>query len=53
MDEAPLYASVLTRLVFWADLGFLPHHDRGSSKLWTHTAVGPYGRFMPRSIGPS
>jgi len=26
---------------------------RGYSKLRTHTAVGPYGRSMPRSIGPS
>ena len=26
---------------------------RGYSKLRTHTALGPYGRSMPRSIGPS
>ena len=26
---------------------------RGYSKLRTHTAIGPYGRFTPRCIGPS
>ena len=26
---------------------------RGYSKLRTHTAIGPYGRSMPRSIGGS
>ena len=26
---------------------------RGYSKLRTHTALGPYGTSMPRSIGPS
>ena len=25
---------------------------RGYSKLRTHTAVGPYGRYLPRKIGP-
>ena len=26
---------------------------RGYSKVRTHTAIGPYGRSVPRSIGPS
>ena len=26
---------------------------RGYSKSRTHTAIGPYGRSIPRSIGPS
>ena len=26
---------------------------RGYSKARTHTALGPYGRSIPRSIGPS
>ena len=29
------------------------HEYRGYSKLRTHPALGPYGRSMPRSIGPS
>ena len=29
------------------------HCYRGCSKLRTHTALGPYGSSMPRSIGPS
>ena len=33
--------------------GWTPLHYRGYSKLRTHTAVGPYGRSIPRSIGPS
>ena len=33
-------------------IGFDPWY-RGYSKLRTHTALGPYGRYIPRSIGPS
>ena len=29
------------------------HRCRDYSKLRTHTALGPYGRSIPRSIGPS
>ena len=32
----------------WLERGY-----RGYSKLMTHTALGPYGSSMPRSIGPS
>jgi hypothetical protein len=30
-----------------------PTTDKGYSKLRTHTALGPYGRSIPRSIGPA
>ena len=31
----------------------LPTGYRGYSKFRTHTALGPYGRSIPRCIGPS
>jgi len=31
----------------------LQENFRGFSKLRTHTALGPYGRSIPKSIGPS
>ena len=34
-------------------LAVTPPPCRGYSKLRTHPAIGPYGRSIPRSIGPS
>jgi hypothetical protein len=50
MGEVPLYASLPMKGVgayMAAVLGY-----RGYSKVRTHTALGPYGSSMPRSIGP-
>ena len=33
--------------------GLREREYRGYSKVRTHTALGPYGSFMPRSIEPS
>ena len=53
LQQVEAFRSISSCTVMWhADL--LADTDyRGYSKLRTHTAIEPYGRSMPRSIGPS
>ena len=53
MGEVPLYRQIAWHGREAAPLVLSADVHRGYSKARTRTALGPYGRSIPRSIGPS